>query len=88
MMSPTASGAASWRRNAPSALGWRQRQNIRQEIAARSGTYFAPELVAAFLKVSAREAFWLNLEPAALNGLGTLSAWRAGRQDALRSAGK
>ena len=45
-----------------------QRKAIRQEIEARSGTYFDPELVAAFLKVSAHEAFWLNLEPSALNG--------------------
>lgn len=54
------------------------RKGIRQEIEARSGTYFDPELVAAFLKASAHEAFWLNLEPAALNGyLGDMLA--AGR---------
>lgn len=42
------------------------RETIRQEIAARSGSYFAPELVAAFLAASAHEAFWLNLEASAL----------------------
>ena len=44
------------------------RNAIRGEIEARSGSYFDPALVAGFLKVSAHEAFWLNLEPAALNG--------------------
>lgn len=44
------------------------RKPIRQEIAARGGTYFDPKLIAAFMKVSEHEAFWLNLEPVALNG--------------------
>lgn len=44
------------------------RDAIRREIEARSGSYFDPELVQAFLKVSAHEAFWLNLEPSALAG--------------------
>jgi len=42
------------------------REPIRREIAARAGSYFAPELVEAFLAVSAHEAFWLNLESNAL----------------------
>ena len=41
-------------------------KGIRHEIEIRSGTYFDPALVDAFLKVSAHEAFWLYLEPTAL----------------------
>ncbi len=37
------------------------RDDIRDEIGRRRGTYFAPELVDAFLKVSAAESFWLTL---------------------------
>ncbi|MFD0668760.1 HD-GYP domain-containing protein [Ramlibacter sp. MAHUQ-53] len=44
------------------------RDAIRHEIESRSGSYFSPELVAAFMKISAHEAFWLQLEPAALAG--------------------
>lgn len=44
------------------------REAIRREIQARSGSYFAPLLVEAFLKVSQHEAFWLYLEPEALHG--------------------
>jgi putative nucleotidyltransferase with HDIG domain len=40
---------------------------IRKEILSRSGTYFSPELVSPFMAVSAHEAFWLSLEPSALN---------------------
>jgi putative nucleotidyltransferase with HDIG domain len=36
---------------------------IRDQIAAYSGSYFAPQLVDAFLNASASEAFWLQLEP-------------------------
>ncbi|WP_156876988.1 HD-GYP domain-containing protein [Paludibacterium yongneupense] len=36
---------------------------LRESIAERSGTYFAPALVDAFLAASACEAFWLQLEP-------------------------
>ncbi len=36
---------------------------IRDQIASRSGTYFSPELVEAFLEASRTEAFWLMLEP-------------------------
>lgn len=36
---------------------------IRAQIVAHAGTYFSPELVAAFLTASATEAFWLQLEP-------------------------
>lgn len=38
---------------------------IRAEIERRSGSFFAPELVAAFLQASLTEAFWLLLEPRA-----------------------
>jgi putative nucleotidyltransferase with HDIG domain len=41
---------------------------IRQEIADRTGTYFAPDLVDTFLSISAHEAFWLLLESNALAG--------------------
>lgn len=44
------------------------RDAIRHEIETRSGSYFDPRLVEPFLKVSSHEAFWLNLEPAALHG--------------------
>lgn len=36
---------------------------IREQIRAHSGSYFAPQLVDAFLSASASEAFWLQLEP-------------------------
>lgn len=39
-----------------------QTQRIREQIAGRSGTNFAPELVEIFLAASRSEAFWLNLE--------------------------
>nr|WP_321464469.1 HD domain-containing phosphohydrolase [uncultured Desulfobulbus sp.] len=37
-------------------------EDIRGEIGKRSGTYFAPHLVDAFLRASRTEAFWLHLE--------------------------
>jgi len=40
--------------------------DIRQEIRVRSGTYFSPTLAEAFLQASRTEAFWLNLEPRAV----------------------
>lgn len=40
---------------------------IRQEIESRTDSYFDPVLVEAFLAASAHEAFWLYLEPNALN---------------------
>lgn len=43
------------------------REQIQQEIAHRSGSYFDPRWVAVFLRVSSNEAFWLALEPRALN---------------------
>ena len=43
------------------------RNAIRDEIRTRAGSYFCPELVEAFLKISAHEAFWLLLEPRALD---------------------
>ena len=36
---------------------------IRDQIAARAGCYFQPQLVEAFLAASLTEAFWLELEP-------------------------
>jgi putative nucleotidyltransferase with HDIG domain len=36
---------------------------LRSMIASRSGTFFAPELVEAFLDASRSEAFWLLLDP-------------------------
>jgi putative nucleotidyltransferase with HDIG domain len=41
-------------------------QDIRDQIARLAGSYFAPELVALFLDVSRSEAFWLSLEPRAV----------------------
>ena len=41
----------------------RERENIRQRIAEHAGTLFSPELVAAFMELSAAEAFWLQLDP-------------------------
>ncbi len=38
-------------------------QNIRQQIADFSGSFFAPHLVDLFLQASKSEAFWLSLEP-------------------------
>jgi len=38
-------------------------QDIRQQISIRSGSYFAPHLVQAFMLASQAEAFWLQLEP-------------------------
>jgi len=43
-------------------------QRIREQIAARSGTCFAPHLVAIFLEASSREAFWLHLESRGIEG--------------------
>jgi HD-GYP domain-containing protein (c-di-GMP phosphodiesterase class II) len=39
------------------------RDAIRDAVRERAGTYFAPALVDAFLRVSRSEAFWLLLEP-------------------------
>lgn len=36
---------------------------IREMIAGKRDSFFAPELVDAFLEASAQEAFWLQLEP-------------------------
>jgi response regulator RpfG family c-di-GMP phosphodiesterase len=52
---------------------------IRDEIARNAGGRFAPELVAAFLTASAREAFWLRLEPRSI---------QAALQDRLALAGE
>ena len=40
--------------------------SIRAEIARRAESYFAPQLVRAFMEISDTEAFWLRLEPRAL----------------------
>lgn len=40
-----------------------KKEACRQHIAEHSGQRFAPELVKGFLLASARESFWLNLEP-------------------------
>lgn len=39
---------------------------VRQGIESRSGTYFAPDLVDAFMATSRHEAFWLSLRPVSL----------------------
>jgi HD-GYP domain-containing protein (c-di-GMP phosphodiesterase class II) len=39
------------------------RRDIRSTVGRYRGTFFAPELLEVFLSVSAREAFWLSLEP-------------------------
>lgn len=39
------------------------KRGIRSIIGRHRGIFFAPELVEAFLSVSAKEAFWLSLEP-------------------------
>jgi HD-GYP domain-containing protein (c-di-GMP phosphodiesterase class II) len=39
------------------------RRDIRSIIGRYRRTFFAPELVEAFLSVSAKEAFWLGMEP-------------------------
>ena len=39
------------------------RNKIRGAIGRYRGSFFAPELVEAFLQASSREAFWLRLEP-------------------------
>lgn len=37
--------------------------NIREEVSSLSGSFFMPELVETFLKVSNKEEFWLTLAP-------------------------
>jgi len=39
------------------------RRDIRSTVGRYRGTFFASELVQAFLSVSTKEAFWLSLEP-------------------------
>ena len=41
-------------------------REVQAQIKARSGTYFAPRLVELFLDASQPEAFWLLLEPRAI----------------------
>ncbi len=40
--------------------------HIQQRVRSVSGTYFAPELVEAFVEASRTEVFWLMLEPRAI----------------------
>lgn len=42
------------------------KEQIREQIRERAGTYFAPDLVAVFLEASRTEAFWLLLESRAI----------------------
>ncbi|MCX7174385.1 MAG: HD domain-containing protein [Proteobacteria bacterium] len=46
-----------------------QRGSIRDQIKANAGSFFAPELVEAFLAASASEAFWLQLEPRGIQAI-------------------
>lgn len=39
-----------------------QTESIKREIKERSGSWFDPELVEIFFKISQKESFWLNLE--------------------------
>lgn len=39
---------------------------IRGKISGHAGTYFSPELVDLYLEASRTEAFWLMLEPRAI----------------------
>ena len=64
---------------------------IRQTIRELAGRYFAPALVEAFLTASARESFWLQLEPRNIQEkldlmLGKASSSRAGGADVLQIA--
>ena len=43
-------------------------EEIRERIGTLSGSYFAPELVTAFLEASKSEAFWLALEQRSIQG--------------------
>lgn len=43
------------------------RKMIQQAIQERTGSYFSPQLVDAFMSISAHEAFWLQLEANALS---------------------
>lgn len=65
------------------------RAQIRDKINEKRGDWFAPELVDAFLEVSASEAFWLSLENEHVDGY--VSVWLSETQqqpmnfEALRS---
>lgn len=49
------------------------KDEIRHKIAERSGDWFCPELVDAFMEVSFSEAFWFTLEGEHVNGY--LATW-------------
>jgi HD-GYP domain-containing protein (c-di-GMP phosphodiesterase class II) len=49
------------------------RERIREKIKEKRGDWFNPELVDAFLEVSASEAFWLSLENEHVDGY--VSVW-------------
>lgn len=51
------------------------RETIRQKILEKSGDWFCPELVDAFIRVSKSEAFWFSLESEHVNGY--TSTWIA-----------
>lgn len=44
------------------------KDETRRQVLERSGDWFCPELVEAFLEVSASEAFWFRLESEHING--------------------
>jgi len=48
-------------------------EDIRQKILDKKGTWFKPELVDVFMRVSNTEAFWLSLEREHVNGY--VSEW-------------
>jgi len=54
---------------------FRQAREVRDLVRAHAGTYFEPGLVEAFLETSRSEAFWLLMEPRAV---------QAGLQDMLQ----
>jgi len=54
------------------------KESIRKRIVERSGDWFCPELVDAFMEVSKSEAFWLSLENEHVHGY--VSQWLADTQ--------
>lgn len=41
-------------------------RDVQEQLQAHAGTYFSPEILDLFLRASATEAFWLSLEPRAV----------------------
>ena len=54
------------------------KDEIRQKILERSGSWFCPELVDAFMDLSLSEAFWFSLEAERVNGY--VTTWLAETQ--------